>query len=347
MNTAPYKGTIRRSTTRNPIPLTARQVAKAYGFPLDHATGKGVTVGFVELGGGYDPDDIAAYFDATGLPLPSYTAVAVGSGSNQPTGDPDGPDAEVQSDMIVAGSVAPSTNFRLFFGSNSMEDFYDALSQAILECDVVSVSWGSPETQWPQAVAEAFETVIAKASMAGKPVFTAAGDRGEDDGTGHPVTDFPSSAPSAIGCGGTRLLLNPDGTRLTETVWDDNPYSSASGGGISKLFPGRKVPDVGGNADPDTGYTLAVDGVDTVIGGTSLVAPLLAAGFALLRQLFPGVKIDLLSLIAAHPDICFDVTVGSFRVGPGRSETVGFGVPDLRTVLQVLEEKPGSTTAAL
>jgi kumamolisin len=37
------------------------------------------------------------------------------------------------------------------------------------------------------------------------------------------------------------------------------------------------VPDVAGDADPATGYKIRVDGHDTVIGGTSAVAPLYAA----------------------------------------------------------------------
>ncbi len=38
----------------------------------------------------------------------------------------------------------------------------------------------------------------------------------------------------------------------------------------------RGVPDVCGDADPATGYDVRVDGQNTVIGGTSAVAPLWA-----------------------------------------------------------------------
>jgi len=44
------------------------------------------------------------------------------------------------------------------------------------------------------------------------------------------------------------------------------------------------VPDVSGNADPQTGYAVRIDGTDTVIGGTSAVAPLWAALIALINQ---------------------------------------------------------------
>ena len=48
--------------------------------------------------------------------------------------------------------------------------------------------------------------------------------------------------------------------------------------------PGRGVPDVAGNADPATGYQVLIDGQQTVIGGTSAVAPLWAALMARLAQ---------------------------------------------------------------
>ncbi len=49
-------------------------------------------------------------------------------------------------------------------------------------------------------------------------------------------------------------------------------------------FVGRGVPDVAGNADPETGYNVVVDGQQAVIGGTSAVAPLWAGLLALINQ---------------------------------------------------------------
>jgi kumamolisin len=49
-------------------------------------------------------------------------------------------------------------------------------------------------------------------------------------------------------------------------------------------FSGRGVPDVAGDADPVTGYVVRVNGRDTVIGGTSAVAPLWAGLIALFNQ---------------------------------------------------------------
>src|SRR6202000_2270514 len=118
---------------------------------------------------------------------------------------------------------------------------------------------------------------MAGAKAKGIPVFVAAGDSGSRDGTRTNTADYPASSPNAIGCGGTGLVLSSSGAGQAETVWNDNPANDATGGGVSRLFPGRTVPDVAGNADPVTGYQVTVDGQSGVIGGTSAVAPLYAA----------------------------------------------------------------------
>lgn len=88
----------------------------------------------------------------------------------------------------------------------------------------------------------------------------------------------------------------------SETVWDNGVGQGATGGGVSSTFAqpswqsyagvpnrldgtsGRGVPDVAGDADPQTGYQVLVDGHNMVIGGTSAVAPLWAALTARLVQ---------------------------------------------------------------
>lgn len=177
------------------------------------------------------------------------------------------------------------------------------------------------------------------ARAAGVPVFVAAGDTGSQDSSGAGnQTDFPASSPSAIGCGGTRLILS--GTeRASETVWNDSPTQSATGGGVSKYFAGRQVPDIAGNADPDTGYEVSIDGQPAVIGGTSAVAPLMLGLHALLWERNGGKTFDMMNLIATNPEACFDVTAGNnggYRAGPGRDNTTGLGVPDGQKLLDAL-----------
>ena len=119
------------------------------------------------------------------------------------------------------------------------------------------------------------------------------------DGKQH--VDFPASAPHALGCGGTTLEIQ-NGQIASETVWNELPNHGAGGGGISIEFAvpslsdrdqaadnvdtgkaGRGVPDVCGNADPETGYQVLVDGSQQTIGGTSAVAPLWAGLIVLLN----------------------------------------------------------------
>jgi kumamolisin len=107
-----------------------------------------------------------------------------------------------------------------------------------------------------------------------------------------------------LACGGTRLHLHRDGAVAAEEAWNDGPHRGATGGGISEVFAvppwqraadlppcanpghraGRGVPDVAGDADPETGYRVRVDGQDVVLGGTSAVAPLWAGLIAMANQ---------------------------------------------------------------
>src|SRR5579884_852415 len=87
--------------------FTPPQVAELYNFPTD-ADGTGECIGIIELGGGFVQGELTKYFNELKLAkLPQVTAVSIGKGKNNPTGDPNGPDGEVLLDIEVAGSVAP------------------------------------------------------------------------------------------------------------------------------------------------------------------------------------------------------------------------------------------------
>src|SRR5262249_42387054 len=151
---------------------------------------------------------------------------------------------------------------------------------------------------WTAQARTAMDAAFADAVQLGIVVTSAAGDRGSSDGAsdGADHCDFPASSPNVIGCGGTSL------TRTAETVWNNGAANGATGGGVSDAFDrparqadvgvpgsaGRGVPDVAGNADPQTGYQVLVDGTSTVIGGTSAVAPLWAALVARSAQAIGG-----------------------------------------------------------
>jgi kumamolisin len=310
----------------------ARQVAAAYGCPVDRYNGAGIKVGIIELGGGFSPADMT-----TARLANRVTVVSVDGG--KPVSDgANGADGEVALDVQVVAGIAPGSDIRLYFAPNTDAGFIDAVAQAAAECDVVSVSWGGPESQWNASSVKKFSAVLAAARAKGVPVFVAAGDAGSTDGTKANVVDYPASDPSAIGCGGTKLSLAADGSRASEVTWDDDDRQSATGGGVSTKFPGRQVPDVAGDASPSTGYGVVIDGGSYVIGGTSAVAPLYAACYAIVKQA-TGKPFDFVNIVQTNPTICYDVTVGdngAYKAGPGRDQTTGFGVVDFEKLLTVL-----------
>jgi kumamolisin len=332
---------LRKPRASDPVSYNPPQVGKAYHYPSNN--GQGMKIGLVELGGGFGQEDLDEYFGNLGLSVPSVTAKTVSGGSNSPDG-PDGADGEVLLDIEVAGSIANGAEIFVYFAPNTDAGFAAAIGAAVSDgMDAISISWGGPENEWSSSSIKNMEKQFSAAKSAGIAVFCASGDQGSKDGTGKNVVDYPAASPNVCGCGGTSLEVNGSGERATEVVWNDNSTSSATGGGVSKVFPGRDVHDVAGCADPDTGYNVIVDGEEAVFGGTSAVAPLSAALYVLLKQ-DAGKSFDFVSTVAGNATVCFDVTSGNngaYRAGPGRDEATGFGVVDGTLLQQVL----GATTA--
>jgi kumamolisin len=259
-------------------------------------------------------------------------------------------------DIEVVGSVAPGAAIVVYFAPNTDQGFIDAVSTAVNDTthkpSVVSISWGQSEDAWTAQARTQMETIFTDGAGLGVTVTVAAGDNGSTDGVtdGEQHVDFPASAPHALACGGTSLQAS--GTTISgETVWNDGSSGGATGGGVSRQFAlpsyqanasvpdnvdtqagGRGVPDVCGDADPETGYEVRVDGAEQVIGGTSAVAPLWAGLIARLNQhlgapvgfaqprLYP-----LLGSASFH-----DITSGnngSYSAGPGWDACSGLGSP--------------------
>jgi kumamolisin len=286
------------------------QIAQLYHFPAG-VNGAGQTIGIIELGGGYNPSDLSSYFAGISITEPRVTAVSVDGATNSPNlpSSPTDPnaDGEVGLDIEVAGSIAPGANLAVYFTTNTSQGFVDALTTAIHDTtngppSVISISWGSAESNWTAQSMTALDEACQSAAALGITITVASGDNGSSDGgTGNNV-DFPASSPHVLGCGGTEVIA-ANGTIQQESVWNDQPQGGgASGGGVSTVFPlpswqtsanvppsptsggGRGVPDVAGDASPETGYNVLFDGQSGVVGGTSAVAPLWAALIALLNQ---------------------------------------------------------------
>jgi kumamolisin len=339
-------------------------VGQAYDFPTG-VDGSGESIAILELGGGYDPEDLSAFFGNLGLPTPQVTAIGVDGGSNAPTGDPSGPDGEVELDIEVAGAVAPGAKIGVYFAPNTDQGFLDALTTAIhdttLKPSVISISWGGPENTWTQQAMNAFDSAAQDAATMGISIFVASGDNGATDGdpNGNLTVDFPASCPHMTGCGGTKLVLSGS-TIQDEEVWNElSRQEGATGGGVSQVFPlptwqqsanvpnspsgqpGRGVPDVAGDADPTTGYNVLVDGSATVIGGTSAVAPLWAGLTARINQSL-GQPVGFLNplVYAQGAAAAFhDISVGGnggYNAAPGWDPCTGLGSPDGAKLLAAL-----------
>jgi len=360
------------------VSYTPPDVAKLYNFPSG-ADGQGQCIGIIELGGGYTVSDLNVYFQKLGISMPQVISVPVNGGGNLPTGSPNGPDGEVMLDIEVAGAVAPGAKIVVYFAPNTNQGFLRAINRAVHDTvnrpSVISISWGGPESSWTQQSLNAFNQAFQAAGLIGVSVCAAAGDGGSSDGvpgrTAH--VDFPASSPYVLACGGTHLETS-GGSISAESVWNDGPLGGAGGGGISDYFAlpawqgkaavpasvnpggrtGRGLPDIAADADENTGYQVRVDGVDTVIGGTSAVAPLSAGLIALLNEKLGapvGYLNPLLYGTLAPGGAFHDITkgnndmtglVGGYNAAPRWDPCSGWGSPDGSAILSGLQ-KPQKT----
>lgn len=344
-------GTMANAVPATPFPVP--QVAQLYNFPsgLD---GSGQTIAILEFGGGYSQGDLTSYFEGLGLATPTVSSVGVDGCTNSPGGNDD---CEVTLDIEIAGALAPGAKQLIYFAPNTDQGFLDAINEAVnggSPPTVVSISWGSAESTWSGRSMSAFESILEDAANMGVPVCVAAGDQGSSAGTSGLAVCFPASAPHALACGGTSLLAS--GASIgSEVVWNSN--GKATGGGVSAVFAkpgyqsgvsipppsgqegGRGVPDVAGDADPNTGYLVFFRGQTGKVGGTSAVAPLWSGLIALMAQGLgePTGFLNPLIYQSSVSTACFnDITQGNndaagtggqFIAGPDWDACTGLGSP--------------------
>jgi kumamolisin len=341
--------------------FTPAQIARLYDFPAG-VDGTGQCIGIIELGGGFSQTDFAAYLSGIGIKLQTVTIVLVDGATSTP-GQDQNADVEVMLDAEIAGAVAPGAHVVMYFAPNTDQGFLDAVTTAVHDSannpSVISISWGAAEPSWTQQARDGLNAAIAAASAIAVSICAASGDGGSSDGVGDGAShaDFPASSPYVLGCGGT--TLNASGqTIASESTWAD------SGGGVSSFFAlpswqskanvpappagsagGRGVPDVSGDADPNTGYQIRVDGADMVAGGTSAVAPLWAALIALMNQQlgrhlgFMNSALYSVPGYPGNPGPLHDIVAGSngaYAAGPGWDPCTGLGSPDGTRLTQAL-----------
>jgi kumamolisin len=305
-------------------PLAPADIEALYRFPQGSAAGK--TIGIAEFGGGFFADDLAAYCNKYGRPIPKVNAIAVNRPAytlKQILALPDAQrkdeldsSVEVMMDVEVIAGLCSGAAINVYFATFDQKGWVDLLNRAVEDRPVsLSVSWGLAEddTEWSKAARDAINERLNAAALLGITVCVAAGDDGsgdeETDGNAH--VDFPSSSPFVLAVGGTMIAgsLSP----ASELVWWESPGrrtqngGGASGGGVSVFFPrpawqtpkvaslnkgsidGRIVPDVAAVAG-DPLYDLVVLGRDAPNGGTSASAPVWAALMARIDANLPAGK---------------------------------------------------------
>lgn len=346
-------------------------VAKLYKFPAGDGTGE--TIAILEFGGGFTQSELNTYFSSIGLATPHVTAVLLPGAQNLPTPapppsasnpNPPDPDSEVLLDIEIAGAVAPKAAIKVYFAKDASEkSFVDCIDRAVTDKPtVISISWGGPESTWTASALKSIDDSFARAAGLSIPVTVASGDDGSTDGTNPPIldVDFPASSPHALACGGTHLEGSSSITK--EVVWNSN--GGATGGGVSAKFKkpsyqmganvpapsaasgGRGVPDICGNASPETGFNIQWDGKSGAVGGTSAVAPLWAGLIALLAQNLGHAVPFLNPILYANPGALHDITSGNNDVGgsghgkysaaTGWDPCTGMGSPNGTAILHVI-----------
>jgi kumamolisin len=352
--------------------VASTEFAKRYNFPdqfqgttLD---GSGQTIAIIELGGGFRNSDLRVFFHEINVPAPSVVSVSVDHAGNHPT-TADSDDGEVMLDVEVAGAVAPKAKFAVYFAPNNGDQgFVDAISAAVHDSQrnpsVISISWGGPENATDQQGINNFHDIFVAAAAMGVTICVAAGDHGTadldaQDWDGKIHVDHPSVDDLVLSCGGTQVddsgndVVWNDGTPFDTSVPGGGGWSG--GGGISEIIgvpayqasaqlpvsivtgkPGRGVPDIAMSA---TNYFTRVDRSEGASGGTSAVAPLMAALVALLNQAKQKNVGFLNPFLYANvaSGVVHDVTVGTnaikntvngYNAGPGWDACTGLGTPD-------------------
>jgi len=337
----------------------ASDIAQIYKFP--QPSNKPVTVSVISFGGGLFGNvsssgvltggDVQNYWKSLGIleaNQPKVIIISVDGAINTPV-ENQNETSENTMDVSMIGACCPTNNLTilLFIAPNSLSEFTVLLLKAttpitvdgiLYTPSIVSISWGAPEINYTQDQLTTINATLLNAANNGINICVATGDEGSSDGVpgGLDYVDFPASSPYVTACGGTNLVcptLNYSDSITVEKAW------SKGGGGISGKFTkpswqtsgiggsNRCLPDISLVADPVTGVLFIIGGKQYVFGGTSIVAPAMAAYYACMNTntfLLPS----LYKAGLAVPNSFHDITSGSngsYTASIGFDLCTGFG----------------------
>jgi subtilase family serine protease len=237
--------------------------------------------------------DLTQFENENGLPHMPFSVVQVGN-----RGTDTGGRLEWNLDSQAASGMAPDATSMTFYFAESGNS--DLLAQAINTwaddpsgAKQASGSYGLCDAFGFIGTFDAHEAALTQAAAEGRSFFASTGDNGSGCSAvvntngltigPIPSQEYPATSPHAIAVGGTVLYTTGSpAQRDQEIAW------THGGGGPSYYFeapswqasqplaaPGRAVADVAAQSgDLLSGYNVVSEGSDTIIGGTSLSAPL-------------------------------------------------------------------------
>ncbi|WP_052394907.1 protease pro-enzyme activation domain-containing protein [Kutzneria sp. 744] len=334
---------------------TPNELRSAYGLNGLEADGSGQTLALFEYGK-FDQANIDTYDHQFTLPTAPPVVRNIDGGNT----DGDSAQAEVELDIEVAHAIAPKADLVVYTAPNTTSAEVDMWNALVADnVPVVSSSWGLCEYDRSLASMQAVDAVAKQAAAQGMTFFAPSGDAGaydceRDASTQHAAdlaVDFPGSNPYVTSVGGTKLTLNADGTRASETTWNQGG-GWATGGGQSMVFDKplwqtgdgkRQVPDVSAAASGGE-YSVYIQGAWGRNGGTSAASPLWASYLTLINQragILGKLRIGQLNpkLYALGGLAVNDVTVGDnrfYQAGAGFDMATGWGTPNGITLSDAL-----------
>ena len=284
----------------------------------------------------FDPTAFTAWLQCIGHgPVPVRRLPVADGGPGGP------PSAEAQTDLAALTLALPGLDAVTLVGSGDADWVGDALETALTDPagipQVISSSIVFCEDQVSGPERSVTEYVLAAAAAAGVSVVAATGDHGSTacaPTVAGPAVAYPASSPFVVAVGGS------NGSR---EVWSNAVEHSAGGGGTSRAFPGRRVPDLAMLASAPDLPPMPVCAAGCTwrsYGGTSFAAPFVAGALLAVNEARAAAgrgALRLAGAAAGSPDPGWfdDVTrggndlagVGCCTAGTAFDLASGWGVP--------------------
>jgi len=321
---ATYKGNAYYTDIFSPgCAYTPPEIYTAYnltGLYAEGYSGRGQTIVIIDWCGSVTIQQDANTFSARfGLPLLTSSNFSIIETPTPSTCA--APDPEINIDVEWAHAIAPAANIDLVVPpSASFQDVDQGVFFAVNYDlgNVLSGSYGSPESLTPPTVLATEDLISEIAAISGISTNFSSGDDGDFTAFGIPATvSAPADSPHATAIGGVSLALTSTNAIAWQAGWGtdetllndegtlfDPPlafgFHFGSGGGASGFFskpsfqsglPGsaRLLPDISWLADPFTGAVIFLSEQGETpawyaFGGTSLAAPMFSGLWALANE---------------------------------------------------------------